>query len=42
MYCLLCIMQRHKKMKFDKIISDLGLEERISLMEKLQRDESGE
>ena len=42
MYCLLCIMQSHKMMKLDKIISDLELKERKSLMEKLQKDESGE
>ena len=42
MYCLLCIMQSQKMMKLDKIISDLGLEECKSLMEKLQNDESGE
>ena len=42
MYCLLCIMQSHKMMKLDKIISDLGPEERISLMEKLQKDKSSE
>ena len=42
MYCLLCIMQSHKMTKLDTIISDLGLEERKSLMEKLQKDESGE
>ena len=42
MYCLLCIMQSHKIMKLDKIIYNLGLEERKSLMEKLQKDESGE
>ena len=42
MYCLLCIIQSHKMMKLDKIISDLGLEERKSLMEILQKDESGE
>ena len=42
MHCLLCIMQSHKMTKLDKIISDLGLEERKSLMEKLQKDESGE
>ena len=35
MYCLHCIMQSHKKMKVDKIISDLGPEECKSLMEKL-------
>ena len=29
-------------MKFHNIISDLGPEERKSLMEKLQKDESGE
>ena len=42
MYCLLCIMQSHKMMKLDNIISDLGLEGRKILMEKLQKDESGE
>ena len=42
MYCLLCIMQNHKMMKLDNIISDLGLEEHKILMEKLQNDESGE
>ena len=36
MYCLLCIMQSHKMTKLDKIISDLGPEERKCLMEKLQ------
>ena len=29
-------------MKLDKIISDIGPEEREILMEKLQKDESGE
>ena len=42
MYCLLCIMQSHKMTKLDKIISNLGPEEHKSLMEKLQKDESGE
>ena len=42
MYCLLCIMQSHKMTKLDMLISDLGLEEHKSLMEKLQKDESGE
>ena len=42
MYFLLCIIQSHKMTKLDKIISDLGPEERKSLMEKLQKDESGE
>ena len=42
MYCLLRIMQSHKMMKLDKIISDLRPEELKSLMEKLQNDESGE
>ena len=41
MYCLLSIMQRHKMTKLDKIISDLGPEERKILMEKLQKDELG-
>ena len=42
MYCLMCIMQSHKMTKLDNIIFDLGPEERISLMEKLQKDDSGE
>ena len=42
MYFLLCIMQSHKMTKLDMIIFDLGPEERKSLMEKLQKDESGE
>ena len=42
MYCLLCIMQSHKMMKLNKIISDLGPEERKILMEKLKNDELGE
>ena len=42
MYYLLCIMQSHKMMNIDKIISDIELEERKGLMEKLQKDESGE
>ena len=42
MYCLLCIMQSHKMIEIDMIISDLGPEEHKSLMEKLQKDESGE
>ena len=42
MYCLLCIMQSYKMTKLDMIISDLGSEEHKSLMEKLQKDESGE
>ena len=42
MYCLLCIMQNHKMTKLDKIISNLGPEKYKSLMEKLQKDESGE
>ena len=42
MYCLLCIMQSHKMTKLDKIIADLGLAEPKRLMEKLQKDESGE
>ena len=42
MYCLLCIMQSHKMTKLYKIIFDLGPEERKILMEKLQKDESGE
>ena len=42
MYCLLCIMQSHKMMKLDKVISYLWPEERKILMEKLQKDESSE
>ena len=42
MYCLLRIMQSHKMIKLDKIISDLGPEGHKILMEKLQKDESGE
>ena len=42
MYCLLCIMQSRKMMKLDKIISDLGPEVHKCLMEKMQKDESGE
>ena len=42
MYCLLCIISSHKMMKLNKIISDLGPEEHKILMEKLQKDESGE
>ena len=42
MYFLLCIIQSHKMMKLDKIIYDLGPEDRKSLMEKLQKDELGE
>ena len=34
MYFLIFIMQSHKMMKLDKIISDLGPEEHKSLMEK--------
>ena len=42
MYCLLCIMQSYKMTKLDKIIFDLGPEERKISMEKLQKDESSE
>ena len=42
MHFLLCIMQSHKMTKLDNIISDLGPEEYRRLMEKLQKDESGE
>ena len=37
MYFFLCIMQSHKMMKLDKVISELRLEEHKSLMEKFQR-----
>ena len=42
MYYLVCIMQSHKMTKLDKIIFYLRPEERKILMEKLQKDESGE
>ena len=42
MYCLVCMMQSHKMLNLDKSISDLRPEKRKSLMEKLQKDESGE
>ena len=42
MYCLLCIMQSHKMTKLNMIIFYLQSEERKSLMENLQKDESGE
>ena len=42
MYCLVCITQRHKMTKLDKILSNLRPKERKNLMEKLQNDESGE
>ena len=42
MYCLLCIMQSHKMTKLNMIIFYLRPEERKILMEKLQKDESGE
>ena len=42
MYWLVCVMQGHKMRNLNKIISDLSVEERKILMEKLQRDESGE
>ena len=42
MYFSLCIMQSHKMTNLNMIIYDLGLEERKILMEKLQKDESGE
>ena len=42
MYWLVCVMKDHKMRKLDKIISYLSVEERKILMEKLQKDESGE
>ena len=42
MYYSLCIMQSHRMTKLNKIIFDLGPEERKILMDKLQKDESGE
>ena len=42
MYCLFCIMQRHKMTKLDKILSNLRAKEHRSLMEKFHKDELGE
>ena len=42
MYWLVCGMQGHTMSKIEKIVSDLSAEERKSLMEKLQKDESDE
>ena len=42
MYYLQSNMQSHKMAKLDMIISNLGPEDHKSLMEKLQKDESGE
>jgi hypothetical protein len=42
MYWLVCVLQSHKMRKLDKILCDLSAEERKSLMEKLQKEESGE
>ena len=42
MYWLVCVMQGHKMKNLDNIISDLSVEESKILMEKLQKDESGE
>ena len=42
MYCLVCIMESHKIMKLDNIISDIRIEERKSFKEKLQKDKLGE
>ena len=42
MYSLMCDMQRQKMRKLNKIIFNLSVEERKTLMETLQRDESSE
>jgi hypothetical protein len=42
MYWLVCVLQSQKMRKLDQIICDLGVEEHKSLMEKLQKEESGE
>lgn len=41
MYWLMCDIQSQKLRKLDKILSNLSVEERNMLMEKLQRDKSG-
>jgi hypothetical protein len=42
MYWLVCVMKGQKRRKLDNTISYLSEEEHKILMEKLQRDESGE
>ena len=42
MYWLVCVIQGHKMRKLDNIISNKSAKERKRLMEKLQRNESGE
>ena len=42
MYFLLCIIRSQKMTNIDNIISNIGPEERKILMEKLQKNESGE
>ena len=42
MYWLVCVMQSHKIKKVDKIVSNLKAEESKIIIEKLQKDESGE
>ena len=42
MYWLVCVLQSRKMRKLDKILYDISAEEHESLMEKLQKDESGE
>ena len=42
MYWLVCFMQSHKMKKGDNIISNLSAEEHKILIEKLQKDKTGE
>jgi hypothetical protein len=42
MYWLVCVLQSHQMRKLDKILCDLSAKKRKNLMEKLQKDESGE
>ena len=42
MYRLVCVLQSHKMRKIDNILCDLSEEERKFLMEKLQKEDSGE
>ena len=42
MYLLMCEMQSQKIRNLDNILTNLSLQERNTLMERLQRDGSGE
>ena len=42
MYSLMCEMQSQKMRELDMILTNINSEERKMLMERLQRDESGE